>query len=306
MIGIIILNYINWDSTEKCINSIFDTLENIDFRIYLIDNASPNKAPDKMLELINSKNITFISNEKNTGYSSGNNIGIKKALDNDCETILIANNDVIFAKNSIMEMYNYLIANNQVGIVGPKIYKIDGDVQLPSMLIKTSLKEKYLVTTFLRNFSSYSKEKYYCNINDVDKTLKVHAVLGCCFMMSYQCAMDITPFDENTFLFEEELIIGIQMENKKYETIYLPTSSVIHEHGQSTKNVRAFSFICLVESEIYYCKKYLNTKTIQILPLYFIRTMSYLFRCFTYEDFRNKIAEYFKRTLPLLNKIDVK
>jgi GT2 family glycosyltransferase len=300
MIGIVILNYINWGVTEKCIQSIFATTSKVNYHIYLVDNASPNPAPNSISELLKNRNITFIKNKLNTGYSAGNNLGIKKALEEGCEVILIANSDIIFLENSILSMYGYLKSNPQVGIVGPKLFNLDGSAETPSMCIKTGIKEKYLVRTGLRKIFKSVSKKYNCLDRDIDKPFSVHAVSGSCFMMSRKCALDITPFDENTFLFEEELIIGIKMEQKGYKTVYYPQSAVIHAHGQSTKNIKAFSFICFVESEIYYCKKYLNAKTIQILPLYFIRTISYFMRAIKHKDFRKNIPTYFKSSWPRL------
>jgi len=300
MLGIVILNYINWVVTEKCIKSIYATIGQINYHIYLVDNASPNPAPNEILELVKNNKIIFIKNQNNRGYAAGNNVGVKKALEDGCKTILVANSDILFLDNGIVCMNNYLKDNPEIGIVGPKIFNIDGKIQIPSMCIRTGIKEKYLVNTQVRKIFKSVQEKYYGNGNDLDKPFQVHAVRGCCFMMSRKCALDITPFDEKTFLFEEELIIGIQMERKGYKTMYYPQSAVVHAHGQSTKSVKAFSFICFVESEIYYCNKYLDAKIIQILPLYFIRTISYFIRSFKYKDFRNNIPNYFKSTWPCL------
>lgn len=296
MIGIIILNYINWGETIKCIQSIFDSKLSSLYHIYVIDNASPKEPCDRVEAILSGSKITFIKNKVNNGYSAGNNIGIKAALNDQCEVILIANSDIIFGFNSIEVMVKYLNENPNVGIVGPKILNPDKSENNSNICIKTGMKEKYLVRTFLSKFHKDLKIKYYGLNKDFSKPTEVYSVSGCCFMMSRKCALNITPFDENTFLFEEELILGIQMEQKGYVTIYYPQSAVIHAQGQSTKNVRAFSFICFVKSEIYYCGKYLDAKVFQILPLYFIRTISYFMRSIKYKDFRESIPTYFKAT----------
>ena len=46
------------------------------------------------------------------------------------------------------------------------------------------------------------------------EVFQVYAVMGCCFMFSRKCALDVTPLDETPFLYEEELILGISMEKK--------------------------------------------------------------------------------------------
>lgn len=46
------------------------------------------------------------------------------------------------------------------------------------------------------------------------EVFQVYAVMGCCFMFSRKCALDVTPLDETPFLYEEELILGISMEKR--------------------------------------------------------------------------------------------
>lgn len=297
LIGIIILNYINWEVTLQCIKSILETSGDINIHIYLIDNASPNPPPKQILELEDNDKFTFIKNNVNKGYSAGNNVGIKRALNDNCSEILITNSDIIFLKDTLTKMQEYLKINTEVGIVGPKLINLEGNVEAPSMLIKTGLKEKYLVRTGLRKIFKSTASKYYCFNKTLKKPLFVHSVSGSCFMMSRECALKITPLDENTFLFQEELIIGVTMENTGKKTVYLPEASVIHAHGQSTKSVKAFSFISFVRSEIYYCKKYLNANFIELFPLYLIRTISYCVRALKYEDFRKNFTVYYRQTI---------
>ena len=300
MIGIIILNYINWKDTINCIISIFNSKTIEPYHIYVIDNASPNKIEKAISDKLADQRITLVQNEKNLGYAAGNNVGIKKALEDGCSAILITNNDVRFLKGSIEKLYYYLQKHNNVGIVGPKILDNNGNIQKSNICMYTGLKEKYLVRTRLNAIFRKLHAEYFGLNRDYNKEFIVYAVLGCCFMMSRECALEVTPLDENTFLYEEELILGIHMEEKGYKTVYFPESTIIHLHNQSTKHIRAFSFICNINSEIYYCKKYLNASTLQIIPLYFYRVLLYLIRCFKYKDFRKNISLLFKKTFKTL------
>lgn len=304
MIGIVVLNYNNWDDTVRCLNSIFNNEKKAEYHIYVVDNASPQRITQEAKHLFRKdKRITFIQKEENSGYSAGNNSGIKQALLDGCEEILIANNDVLFMENSIYNLYQYLNTHTDIGIVGPKVYLPNGQLQMINMGVRTGLKEKYMYLLRKTIFAPFVKSfiNQFCALEqDLTKPFEVHSVSGCCFMMSKSCARDITPLDEATFLYQEELIIGIRMEQSGYKTIYYPESEIIHAHGQSTKNIKAFSYICLVESEIYYFKKYLNTSTIAILPLYLFRTSKYLIFSFIYSDFRENAKKYFSRTIKKL------
>lgn len=305
MIGIIVLNYINWNDTLRCVNSILNSEVKVKYKIYIVDNASPNTCKSEIENLFKDEKIEIIYNDKNNGYSSGNNIGIIKAIEQGCKQILISNNDVIFKKDSIYNMYSFLEKNSYVGIVGPKIYTENGEIQAINMGIKMSLKGKYLNIMNKTIFKFLSKKfmnKFCISTENLEGNFEVFAVSGCCFMISEKCVKDITPFDENTFLYEEENIIGCCMEEKGYKTVYNTESEIVHLHGKSTDNIKAFSYICFVESELYYCKYYLKSSKIKIIPLYLIRSSKYILEMIRNEDYRQNFKIYLKKTLKMLLK----
>lgn len=296
MIGIVILNYRNWDDTLRCIESISSNPPKEMYRIILVDNASPNLPEYDIKEIIEKFEIIYIANKENRGYNGGNNVGIAKALELDCDAILISNNDVCFFPGSIQTLWEYAKQHPQVGIVGPKILDKNGEIQKSNLCRKTSMKEKYLVRTRLNAIFRKAYRTYFGFDRDYDEIFEVHAVLGCCLLMTRECAKAVTPLDEHPFLYEEELILGICMEHAGYRTVYNPEAVIEHLHGGSTQMVKAFSFAHNVKSEIYYCKKYLNAANVAIYPLYWYRVALYLIRCLRYEDFRKNWKWFRKMT----------
>lgn len=307
MIGIVILNYNTWSETHSCINSIFTTSSGLSYHIYLVDNCSTIEPPSYINDLVkvNIDKISFLRAIENRGYSAGNNIGVKEALKDNCSEILISNNDVIFKDGTIKNLKDYLDNNNDVGIVGPKVYLSDNNIQAINCGVKMTLKEKYLYLLKKTPINFLIKD-FLIRFNALDKNLnmpfQVYAVSGCCFMISKKCALEILPFDENPFLYEEENIIGMIMEMKGYKTIYYTGSEIIHKHGQSTQKLKGFSYACFVESEIYYIKNYLKNSTIEIIPLYIVRTIKFIFLCILNVSYRKSINTYFKKTLGRLKQ----
>ena len=298
MIGIIILNYNSWEQARQCINSILKAEDRIKINIYLVDNASTKRPENEILEFLKNNKVTLISNPDNKGYAAGNNVGTRCALNDGYEAILISNSDIIFYKNSISVLYEYLQKHPTVGIVGPKIKRLDGTTQRECMAMKTGLKEKYLLRTRLKIFFPRFNQQYWGRQHDYEKDIfQVYAVLGCCFMISELCAKDITPLDEHTFLYEEELILGILMEQKGWKTVYNPQSIVLHKHEVSTGGIRnnPFAYTCQICSEIYYCKMYLGTTDLQILPIWYYRTGLYLLRMLKSSSFRKYWGQYMSR-----------
>ena len=115
-------------------------------------------------------------------------------------------------------------------------------------------------------------------------------------MIRREAIEKIGLLDEGTFLYEEENILGCQMEQIGYDVYLLPEVIVVHKHGQTSKYMRAASFTYFVESEIYYCRKYLEGAIIEILPLYLIRLGQYLKRCVQEKEYRDNMLNFISKT----------
>lgn len=300
MVGIVLLIYNQWDITIDCIKTIRDSCE-LPYKIYLVDNNSTEKETKKFLDFYyQSDDIVLIRQNQNRGYSAGNNVGIKAALDDKCDFVLISNNDVLFKKSCIDNMCDFLSGNHEYGIVGPKVLTKNGDLQELNMCCKMTLKGKYQYIfrkTPLRFLSKKFVDKFNRSESRVNGSFDVFAVSGCCFMMSKEAVHMLYPFDENTFLYEEENIIGIRMERLGLKTLYNVNCEVIHIGGKSTNGLTSFGYACFVESEIYYCRKYLKASRFKIIPLYLFRSFAYI----GYYRLQG-IYDYFLRTFRMLIK----
>lgn len=269
MIGIVILNYETWDVTLKCIKSIVKTETTEKICLYLVDNASTSSMPEELKKYIAEHNVTYITSKENRGYAAGNNLGIQKALEDQCEYILISNNDILYRKDSIEAMCTFM-KEHQGGIVGPQVVDPNGKRQPSVGMIKTGIKEIFRFYTVLKCFQRKSMMKYQGMDLRADGQYKVFHVSGCCFMMDRKTAEFLYPLDENTFLYDEELIIGIRMEQANKQTWYDGKAVVEHHHGYTTQKNSVFMQKCIRDSEQYYCREYLRTSklVLKVLDVY--------------------------------------
>lgn len=297
MLGIVVLTYNSWSETELCVKSILDLNTTINYNIYLVDNCSTIEPTKKIIDFTKQENIKYIRTKSNRGYSAGNNIGISAALKDGCDYFLISNNDVEFKNNVIEKLLTFIQSHNNVGIVAPKIILGSGETQETNMGCKMTLSGKYkyiLRKTPLKAISKKFLLKFRVDIDKESDPVKVFAVSGCYFLISKECIDRIGMFDEHTFLFQEENIIGCKMEKQGLDTYIIPSIYVVHHHGQTTKSTKALAFIYATQSEIYYCKKYLNANALLLLPLYIFRTLEYISRI-KEADYRNNIRQYFNK-----------
>ena len=271
MIGIVILNYETWDVTLQCMESIMEAENEEMIRIYLVDSASTRKKPKEIDRFIEQHSVTYIETAENRGYAAGNNLGICQALKDQCTYVLITNNDIRFRSAAIHRMKQLLESSDRIGIVGPQVVGLDGIHQPSVAMYRTGMREIFHFYTGFRCFHRKAMREYQGMDQDAGGQYPVYHVSGCCFLMNRKAAETLYPLDENTFLYDEELIIGIRMEQAGLQTWYCGTAVVEHHHGYTTQKNSAFMQKCIRESEQYYCREYLKTGVLQRCLLYCYR-----------------------------------
>lgn len=268
MIGIVILNYETWDVTLQCMESIMEAEIEEMIRIYLVDNASTRKKPKEIDRFIEQHSVTYIEAAENRGYAAGNNLGICRALEDQCTYVLITNNDIRFRSAAIHRMKQLLESSDRIGIVGPQVVGLDGIHQPSVAMYRTGIREIFHFYTGFRCFHRKAMREYQGMDQDAGGQYPVYHVSGCCFLMNRKAAETLYPLDENTFLYDEELIIGIRMEQAGLQTWYCGTAVVEHHHGYTTQKNSAFMQKCIRESEQYYCREYLQVNKIILYILF--------------------------------------
>ena len=268
MIGIVILNYETWDVTLQCMESIMEAENEEMIRIYLVDNASTRKKPKEIDRFIEQHSVTYIEAAGNRGYAAGNNLGICRALEDQCTYVLITNNDIRFRSAAIHRMKQLLESSDRIGIVGPQVVGLDGFHQPSVAMYRTGIREIFHFYTGFRCFHRKAMREYQGMDQDAGGQYPVYHVSGCCFLMNRKAAETLYPLDENTFLYDEELIIGIRMEQAGLQTWYCGTAVVEHHHGYTTQKNSAFMQKCIRESEQYYCREYLQANKIILYILF--------------------------------------
>lgn len=127
MIGIVTVLY----NSESVLEDFFRTLNEQTYKnfiLYLVDNASKDKSVFKGQEYAKSVDFEckWLLQKKNWGVAGGNNIGIKAALEDKSDYVLLANNDIVLQPNAIEKLLEGMQAMKATMAV-PKIYYFGGE-----------------------------------------------------------------------------------------------------------------------------------------------------------------------------------
>lgn len=125
-VSIIIVNWNGWRDTIECLKSL-QAINYPNFEVILVDNGSTDDSISnlKPITSVLKYKATLIEIGKNLGFSGGNNIGIKYALENNADYLLFLNNDTAVEPEFLKKLIKTGESDAKIGIIGPKIYYFD-------------------------------------------------------------------------------------------------------------------------------------------------------------------------------------
>src|SRR3989304_6617324 len=218
-----IVNYNSGDYLLKCLESLKSIEKELDFDVYVVDNASTDAsfsdAKKKYPE------FNFINNTKNLGYGKAHNQVLKKA---NTAYFLTLNPDTYINKGVISFMVNFMEKNPEVGASTCKIEKLDGSLDYASHRGFPTIKASFYYF-FLKDDKYYHLT--YKNMNEVHE---VDSIVGA-FMMLRRSALEKTGyFDEDFFLYGEDIDLCFRIKKAGFKVMYVPDVSITHTKGISS------------------------------------------------------------------------
>lgn len=300
-VGIVILNYNCSDETLQCISVIEESLNNLNYKIFIVDNFSKLEEKNKLLNIENER-VNIIFAPKNGGYSYGNNLGIKRALDNGCKNILIINPDVIIKAEAIEYMNNELNKNDKILFVGPKI--VDSKLCIDKHAQR--FQQHNLVMCYMLKFPLSKLNiggcitKYFNSNRNFDENMEIYTTSGCCVMFSNKYFEKFGLFDEDFFMFSEEVIWGKNIhDTEDFKAMYLGQVTAIHNHPQNRLKTKPYVITNRMMSDFIFCKKYLKCNNMQLIPLIGYYIITYL----SFSLIRKEFREYCENFIGAVKKI---
>ncbi len=267
--GIVILNYNDSENTMLMLDDIKNY--KILSAIIVVDNHSTDDSFKKLKKYENSK-IKIIEAPENKGYAAGNNFGIKYLIENfEIDNIIISNPDIIVQEKDIKMLVNDL-KNEDISLIAPNIKEpigISRGWKLPTFLSELVANIPYF-RVYENKILAIDEEKYQ------EKLTQVEVVKGCFFIIKKEAFAAINFFDENTFLYYEEVIIGKHLKELGLKTYVDNEVVVIHALSQSVdKSIKKINkFKILKNSQMYYEK---NINHLDIFKLILLRLFYYFY-----------------------------
>lgn len=228
-LSIIIISY----NTEKllydCLKSVYETVENTDFDVIVVDNGSS----DRSIEMVKSHftQVNLISNNTNNGFSKANNQAIRLT---GSRYILLLNGDTTLKESAVDKLVQFLDEHPHVAAVGPKVLNSDGSIQsiggaFPS--ITKALLIFFRLDKWLPNKVKYLMFSGIFWPDDIVR--KVDWVSGCCLMARKAVFDKIGCLSEEFFFYGEDVEWCYRANKTANSIYYVPQAEIYHICGGS-------------------------------------------------------------------------
>ncbi len=270
------VNYIDWQSTLQCVQSI--KAQNYKhYRLIVIDNNSPNESLVKIREAY--PNVFIISNSENVGWGAGLNRGF---FTNDFETepefYLTLNSDTTLDPNCLTELIETMKANPKCAVTTPVIYEDHTRKKIHN--VGFNLSYKYLLpldwSRITGNHSRYLKRRLR-KVTWTDDTVA---------LMRREAIRKVGGYDEQYFMYGA--VIDMEYELRQLDYDFLVNYNAIAYHkgkGSSGGKLSGFSLYYKMRNWCLFQKKYFSTAhlifytlpwSLLVTIIYFTKTLSQL------------------------------
>lgn len=253
-LSIIIISYNTKKITENCLKSIETSLKQspLSYEIILVDNASTDGSNEI------TGNFRLIKNSKNLGFARANNQGAREAKG---KYILFLNSDIIVLDNAIEKLLGFFKQNEMtIQFLGGKLLNKDQSPQ-PSCGPFYSLPVVF-GALFLRG-------DYWGLTRSSPNTVKeVDWVSGACILTKKEYFNSIGGFDEQIFMYMDEIDLLYRAKKKGYRVFFYPEAEFVHL-GSASSGGRTYPILQVFRGFLYFYRKHHNTK----LSLFFLKTM---------------------------------
>ena len=216
-VAAILLNWCAEEDTRACLLSL-QASDYPALRVVLVDNGSEDGSGERLHA--DFPEVTFVQTGANLGYTGGNNAGIRRALADGCDYVLVLNNDTEVDPAMVSHLVRAAETNAKVGAVGPKILFAEA----PDRMWFAG-----------GDFSRMRAMGFHRLEGEVDPdpqggpVEEVTFLTGCCLLIPAPVAREFGGFEEDFFIYMEDTDLSLRLTTAGFRLLYQPAARMIHK-----------------------------------------------------------------------------
>lgn len=245
LVDVVVVSYNSADVLRSCVEPLAHDAE---VRVFVVDNASPQGPPETVSDLP----AELIELDRNYGFAYACNVGLAAG---ESRFVLFLNPDAQIQPESVRQLAAVLERQDRCALVAPQILDPDGRLEY-SLRRRPRLVSTYAQAFFLhRLFPRALWTDELIRDPEVYATARtVEWVSGACLLARRSVLEEIGGWDDDFFLYGEDIDLCRRVWAAGYEVRYEPQATAVHIGGTSAPSARMAP--TLVRGRIRYVKKH--------------------------------------------------
>ncbi|MBI3485808.1 glycosyltransferase family 2 protein [Candidatus Daviesbacteria bacterium] len=222
-LSISIVNYNSGDYLLECLKSLDKVKSEVRFDVWIADNNSSDDSLNQAKKKF--PYFHYIENTENLGFAKANNQILKQI---ETPYVLFLNHDTKVLPKTLKRMVSFMDNNLKVGASSCLVEKADGSLDLAS--------HRSFPTPWV-SFKYYVLKDdtlYHQTFKDMTKPHVVDAIVGAFFLTRKKILDEVGFFDEDYFLYAEDIDLCFRIKKAGYKIFYVPDVKIIHMKGVSS------------------------------------------------------------------------
>ena len=294
-ISVIVVSFNTRGLVLDCLASVFETIKDISFEVWLVDNNSTDGTVGAVRKAY--PDVAIIENEENLGFAAANNRALRQM---NGRYALLLNSDTVLTTGAVKELYEFMEYAVEAGMACGQLLNLDGSKQnsiasFPSLL------------TLLANETALRilmPDRFPSKRRDYGSPIEVDSGIGACLIVRKEAIDDVGFLDERYFFFFEETDWAYRMKRNRWAVYFVPFSRIYHAQGK-TVGSDVNSRIMFYRSRYFFFKKWHHYSYPLFYSIVFLRllvnaVLSFIGLLFTLgfkESIRGKLIIYARLVL---------
>lgn len=229
-LSITICSWNTLEDTRACLQSLERVRDEARVEVIVLDNNSEDGSPDMVEREF--PWVRLMRESKNLGFTGGQNKMMEARRGYHA---LLLNSDTIVHPNALRRLMEFLQANPDIGIVGPKLENPDRSLQFSCRRFPQPVAALFRNTPLGRLFPNNKFTRDYLMQDwHHDQERDVDWVSGAALLARGELIEKIGVLDPEYYMFSEDVDYCWRAHEAGYRVVYFPHSVITHAIGRST------------------------------------------------------------------------
>jgi len=234
--AIIVLNWNAAQDTVSCLESLLPVIENHRATIIVCDNHSNDDSVKRIKRWAtpkfpisaapNNAQFVLLQIKFNSGYASGNNVGIQYAIDHDFSHVWILNNDTVVTENALTALLRCSAQHPEIACYGSTLVDYS-----ETRKVQCAAGCRYQPLTTVRTELYHGRDIDW--VRQQENNLALDYVCGAAMFVNVEALRKTGLLNQQFFLYCEELDLAQRLRKAGFQLGWCKNSVVRHRTPSS-------------------------------------------------------------------------